>query len=65
MEGTNTHRYLEYTVLTVFFWIGLWGATSLIVDHLFKSWFAKLAVYILFVVTSFTMLHVREHIPNL
>ena len=65
MEKNTTHRFLEHTVLTVFFWIGLWGATSLIVEHLFKSWFAKLAIYILFIITSFHMLHVREHIPNL
>lgn len=65
MEERKTHRYLEYTVLTVFFWIGLWGATNLLVEHLFKSWFAKLGIYIIFVISSFSMLHLREHIPNL
>ena len=61
----HAHRYLEHTVLTVLFWIGLWGATSLVVEHLFQTWFAKLAVYIIFVIGSFTILHVREHIPTL
>lgn len=58
------HRYLEEIVLTVLFWVGLWGAISLLLDHICSTWIARFAVYIFLVIGSFTMLHLREHIPQ-
>jgi len=64
MLETFPHRFLEETVLTVFFWIGLWGTVSLLLDHYVPIWSYKLVVYILLVVGSFSLLHAREHIKS-
>lgn len=60
----NVHRYLEETVLTIFFWVGVWGTISLVVEHMTNSWISKLLFYIVLVSISFTLLHMREHIPK-
>jgi hypothetical protein len=58
------HRFLEETVLTVFFWIGLWGTVSMFLDHYVSSWSSKLGIYIALVIGSFALLHMREHIKR-
>jgi len=58
------HKYLEEIVLTVFFWVGLWGSVSLFLDHFCTSWWSRLGVYLALVIGSFTLLLVREHIPT-
>lgn len=58
------HRYLEETVLTVFFWIGLWGSVSLLLEHFVPLWTAKLVVYLGLGISSFCLLVAREHISN-
>ena len=58
------HRYLEETVLTVFFWIGLWGTVSLFLEHYVQSWSYQLGIYITLVIGSFALLHMREHIKG-
>jgi hypothetical protein len=54
--------YLEETILTIFLWIGLWGIVTLFFEHYVKRFGNQLAVYILFVIVSFSLLHSRNHI---
>jgi len=58
------HRYLEETVLTVFLWIGLWGAVSLVVEDYMKVWSSKLIMYSIFAIVAFSLLYAREHIQS-
>lgn len=58
------HRFLEETVLTVFFWIGLWGTVSLFLEHFVPNWPYQLTIYIILAIGSFALLHMREHIKE-
>ena len=54
--------FIEYTLLSVFLWIGLWGLVSLFIDKYFKSFGSQSVVYIFMVIVSFSLLHRRNHI---
>lgn len=56
--------YLEQTILTVFLWIGLWGIINMFFEHYCKSFGTQLFVYIVFVITSFTLLKNRNHLAH-
>jgi membrane protein DedA with SNARE-associated domain len=66
MASTKPYRhYLEETILTVFLWIGIWGAISHLIDHYFKSYFySELMIYITIAVVSFTLLAVRGYVEK-
>ena len=61
-NNKNTTSFLEQTLLTIFLWIGMWGIVTMFFDHYIKSFGYKLATYIIFVIVSFSLLHVRNHI---
>lgn len=54
--------FIEHTILTVLLWIGLWGIISLVFDHYILSFGTKAFTYILFVIVSFHLLLVRNHV---
>jgi len=56
------HRFLEYTVLTIFLWIGLWGAIDLLVEKYELTFSQKMSMYACFAIVSFYLLYVRDHI---
>lgn len=58
----KSDKYFEHTILTIFLWIGIWGTISLFLDHYVQAFGAKLLTYILFTISSFSLLHVRDHI---
>ena len=38
-QSIEYRHFLEETVLTVFLWVGIWGAISHIIEHYFKRYF--------------------------
>ena len=56
-------KYLEETLLTVFLWIGIWGAVSHLIDHYFKRYFySEMLIYIMIAAVSFSLLAIRGHV---
>ena len=55
-------NFVEYTVLTVLLWIGLWGSISLVLDHWIHSFGMKALTYLSLVIVSFHFLRIRNHI---
>ena len=60
--NTATHRYLEYTVLTVLFWVGIWGSIVLVMDRFIHSFHTRLLTFFLMITISFTLLDRWGHI---
>ena len=58
----QAHRFLEYTLLSIFLWIGLWGAVDLLVEKYDLTFSQKLTMYACFAFVSFYLLYIRDHI---
>ena len=59
------HDFLEETILTVFLWVGIWGAISHLIDHYFKRYFfSEMAIYIAIALISFSLLAVRGYVTK-
>lgn len=59
------HDFLEETILTVFLWVGIWGAISHLIDHYFKRYFfSEMAIYIAIALISFSLLAVRGYVAK-
>lgn len=58
----KSDQFLEYTILTIFLWIGIWGIVTMFLEHYIESFGAKLATYIVFAISAFSLLHTRNHI---
>lgn len=55
--STEYRQFLEKTILTVFLWVGIWGATSHVIDHYFKRFFySELIIYVAIALGSFVLL---------
>jgi len=58
-------QYLEETLLTVFLWVGVWGAVSHLIDHYFKRYFySEMMIYIVIATVSFTLLAIRGYVAK-
>jgi len=59
------HDFLEETILTVFLWVGIWGAISHLIDHYFKRYFfSEMAIYIAIAMVSFGLLAARGYVAK-
>jgi len=64
-QSPEYRHFLEETVLTVFLWLGIWGAVSHLIDHFFKRYFySELFIYTAIALGSFSLLAVRGYIPT-
>jgi len=64
-QSTEYRHFLEETVLTVFLWVGIWGALSHIIEHYFKRYFySELIIYIIIAVIAFYLLASRGYISD-
>ena len=62
-QSIEYRQFLEETVLTVFLWVGIWGAISHIIDHYFKRFFySEIIIYIIIALVSFGLLAVRGYV---
>jgi membrane protein DedA with SNARE-associated domain len=64
-QSTEYRQFLEETVLTVFLWVGIWGAISHLIDHYFKRYFySEMVIYITIAAISFALLAVRGYVAK-
>jgi glycerol uptake facilitator-like aquaporin len=64
-QSTEYRHFLEETVLTVFLWVGIWGALSHVIEHYFKRYFySELMIYITITVISFYFLASRGYVAK-
>jgi glycerol uptake facilitator-like aquaporin len=64
-QSIEYRQFLEETVLTVFLWVGIWGAISHIIDHYFKRYFySEILIYITIALVSFSLLSVRGYVAK-
>ena len=58
-------QFLEETLLTVFLWVGIWGAVSHLIDHYFKRYFySEMLIYIVIASVSFYLLAIRGYVAK-
>ncbi len=64
-QSVEYRQFLEETILTVFLWVGIWGALSHIIEHYFKRYFySELMIYITIAVISFYFLASRGYVSK-
>jgi hypothetical protein len=64
-QSTEHRQFLEETVLTVFLWVGIWGAISHLIEYYFKRYFySELLIYIAIASVSFSILSVRGYVTK-
>jgi hypothetical protein len=64
-QSTEYRHFLEETVLTVFLWVGIWGAISHLIDHYFKRYFySEILIYIAITLISFSLLAIRGYVAK-
>jgi hypothetical protein len=63
-QSPEYRHFLEETVLTVFLWVGIWGAISHLIDYYLKRYFySELVIYAVIALVSFSLLASRGYIP--